>query len=368
LEKKLEISDEEIAKAAVLESKEEKGLGKTIDIILYQGKLSVNDEIALLGKKGVIQTKIRALLEPKPLQEMRLTKEKFSSVKSVSAATGVKISAPSLEDVLAGSTLTGIKTGKELEELQKEFKETTYESQNKGLIIKADAIGSLEAMMSLLKKEGYVIRHAEVGKITRKDIMEACSLQSEEPLLGVILGFNTQIDEDAKEEAEKRAIKIFNEKVIYHLIENYKKFVEEKIKSAKENELACLVWPVEFEILPGKVFRNNKPAIVGVKIVEGKLREGWKVMNKKGEVIGKIQGIQHEGKSLKEAKKGEEIAVSIDGANIGRNAEEGETLYSCIPYKHYCDLQKYLDDFSIEEKELLEEIRKKIKTEEKEEQ
>ncbi|MFA5126168.1 MAG: translation initiation factor IF-2 [archaeon] len=366
LETKLEISCDETPKAAVLEAKEEKGLGKTIDVILYQGTLKVNDEIAVVGRKGVITTKIRALLEPKPLQEMRLTKEKFSSVKSVSAATGVKISAPGLDDVLVGATMTGIKTGKEVEELKTEFKETHYESDAKGLIVKADAIGSLEAIIHLLKKEGFAIRKADVGEVTRKDVMEAASLQCDDFLLGVILGFNVIIDSDATQEAEKRGIKIFNEKVIYHLIENYKNWVQESKKLAKQNEIACLVWPVEFELLPGKVFRNNKPAIVGVKVLEGKLKEGCGLMNGEGRFIGKIEGLQNEGKAVKEAKKGDEIAVSIDGGNVGRNLFEGDKLYSCIPEKHYSVLEKYSADFSPGEKQLLEKIKEKQIIEEKE--
>jgi len=364
LEKKLDIGSDETAKAAVLESKEEKGLGKTIDVILYQGTLNVNDEVAVVGKKGVITTKIRALLEPKPLQEMRMTKEKFSSVKSVSAACGVKISAPGLDDVLAGATLTGIKTGKEVEELKAEFKETHYASESSGLIVKADAIGSLEAVMNLLQKEGYVLRKADIGNVTRKDVMEAASLLCENPLLGVILGFNVEIDSDAASEAEKRGIKIFNEKVIYHLIGNYKTWVDESKRLAKQNEMACLVLPVEFEVLRGKVFRNTKPAIVGVRILEGRLHDGWKVMNKEGREIGKIEGMQNEGKAVKEAKKGDEVAISIEGANVGRNLFEGDKLYSCIPVAQYCSIDKYLSDFSESEKQLLNKIKEKQKTEE----
>jgi translation initiation factor 5B len=363
LEKKLEIDTEETAKAAVLESKEEKGLGITIDVILYQGTLKVNDEIAVVGKKGVITTKIRALLEPKPLQEMRMTKEKFSSVKSVSAAAGIKISAPGLDDVLAGATLTGIKTGNEVEELKMEFKETQYTSEGKGLIVKADAIGSLEAMMNLLKKEGYVLRKANIGNITRKDVMEAASLFCEDPLLSVVLGFNVTIDPDAIVEAEKRNVKIFNEKVIYHLIENYRKWAEESKRLAKQNEMACLIWPVEFEVIRGKVFRNTKPAIVGVRIVEGMLKEGWKVMNKEGKEIGKVEGMQIEGKAVKEAKRGDEVAVSIDGANVGRNLFEGDKLYSCIPVKQYCELEKFMGELTSGEKALFDTIKSKQKVE-----
>lgn len=364
LEKKLDVAVDETAKAAVLESKEEKGLGKTIDVILYQGTLNVNDEIAVLGRAGVITTKIRALLEPKPLQEMRMTKEKFSSVKSVTAATGVKIAAPGLDDVLAGSTLTQIKTGKEIDELKAEMREISYSSQNKGLVVKADAIGSLEAIMNLLKKEGFVLRRGEIGPVTRKDVMEAASLMGEDMYLGAVLGFNVTVDEDAKEEAAKREVKIFSEKVIYHLIEGYKNWVEESKKNSKAKELMGLVCPVEFEVLKGKVFRNTKPAIVGVKILFGRLRDGWKVMNKAGVEIGKIEGLQNDGKAVKEAKKGEEIAVSIDGANVGRNLFEGDHLYSCIPEKHYIGLNKYLSDFSDEEKELLGVIKDKQKVNE----
>ncbi len=359
LEKKLEISAEESAKAAVLESKEEKGLGKTIDVILYQGTLKVNDEIAMLGKKGVITTKIRALLQPKPLQEMRMTKEKFSSVKSVSAACGVKISAPGLDDVLAGSVLTQVKTGKEIDELKMDMKDFNYASENKGLIVKADAIGSLEAMINLLKKEGYVLRKAEIGNITRKDVIEAYSLFCEDPYLGVILGFNVAIDADAADEAAKKGVKIFSEKVIYHLIEGYKNWMEEAKKAQKANELMSLVCPVEIEVIRGKVFRNTKPAIVGVRVNEGRLRNGWRLMNKEGKLIGKVEGMQNEGKALTEAKKGEEVAVSIDGANVGRNLFEGDLLYACIPLKHYAGLEKYACEFTTGEKELLTEIKSK---------
>jgi translation initiation factor 5B len=197
--------------------------------------------------------------------------------------------------------------------------------------------------------------------------MEAASLLCEDKFLGVVLGFNVEVDLDAKEEAEKRGVRIFNEKVIYHLIENYKNWVEESKRVSKQNEMACLVWPVEFEVIRGRVFRNTKPAIVGVRINEGKLRAGWKVMDKEGKVLGTVEGLQNEGKAVKEAKRGEEVAVSIEGANVGRNLFEGDKLYSCIPAAQYCNLAKYFAEFSEDEKKLLESIKSKQKTPEEEE-
>jgi translation initiation factor 5B len=359
LEKELEISGEEIAKGAVLEAKEEKGLGKTIDVILYQGKLNVNDEIGVMGKNGIIKTKVRALLQPKPLKEMRDPKEKFSSVKEVFAACGVKIAAPDLDEVLVGSTMIQIQDAENLRELKEEMKESSFVSDDTGIIVKADAIGSLEAIVNLFKKEGIKVRKAEIGNVNRKDVMEASSLIEEDPYLGVLIAFNVNVDKDAEKEAALREIRIFNDKVIYKLVEGYQDWLEKNKKMEKEKDMACLVLPVKFEILKGKVFRNNKPAIVGVKIEEGRLKEGWKVMNEKGNIIGEITGMQSQGENVKEAGKGDELAISIDKGNVGKNLFEGDKLYSCIPAKQYTDLNKYMNEFKPKERELLEEIKSK---------
>ncbi|MFA5357772.1 MAG: translation initiation factor IF-2 [archaeon] len=355
LAKQLEISEDERGEASVLEEKEEKGLGKTLDVILYKGTLKVNDSITIVGKNGIIETKIRALLQPKPLQEIRVTTEKFDSVKKVFAATGVKIAAPNLEGIVAGSTLLVEATDEEKKELETEIESIKIDSTNKGIILKADAIGSLEALIGLLKKCGMPIRKADIGNVTRKDVMEASSLLEEDKTLATILAFNTSVDSDAEEQAKKMGVKIFNEKVIYKLLEEYEKWAQGTKRASKEARLSCLVMPVEFELLRGNVFRNNKPAIVGVKIIAGKLKTGWKVMNKEGKVIGEIDGIQKNSKSVDKAEKGDELAVSIRGGNVGRNLFEGEHLFSCIPTSHYCELQE-LGDFSEDEKNLLAKI------------
>ncbi len=359
LEKNLEIKLDEKAKATVLEAKEEKGLGKTIDIILYEGKIRVNDEIAVIGKNGIIKTKIRALLQTKPLEEMLETKEKFFSVKEAFAASGLKISAPNLDEVLVGSTLITIQKEDDVKELEMEAKKSFFKTDGKGLIIKADAIGSLEAIVELFKKENISVKKAEIGNINRKDIMEAASIACEDTYLGVVIGFNVNIDRDAEKEANLREITIFNDKVIYKIIENYFEWVEKNKKIQKEQSFSCLVLPAKIQFLKGKVFRNNKPAIIGVRIEEGKLKEGWKIINEQGEIIGKLTGIQSEGEKVKEAKKGDEVAIAIDDGNVGKNLFEGEKLYTCIPTKQYCELNKYIDEFSEEERKLLEEIKTK---------
>lgn len=72
------------------------GHGTTIDCILVDGILRKNDTIVLLGQQGPIETKIRALLTPHPMKEMRV-KGEYISYDQIPAAMGLKISAPGLD-------------------------------------------------------------------------------------------------------------------------------------------------------------------------------------------------------------------------------------------------------------------------------
>ena len=100
------------------------------------------------------------------------------------------------------------------------------------------------------------------------------------------------------------------------------------------------------------MFRNSKPAIVGVEIERGKLKNNVSLMNKEG-TIGKVQAIQSDGKSLEEAKKGQEVAVSIDGAVVGKDIAENDILYTYIPKKQIAMLKEVAESLSSEELELL---------------
>lgn len=111
------------ALGTVLEVKEEPGLGMTVNAIIYDGVLKVNDTIVLGGREGPIATKVRALLVPKPLDEIRDPREKFLSAERIVAAAGVKIAAPNLDLALAGSALYGVPHGKNVKEYSRMIEE-----------------------------------------------------------------------------------------------------------------------------------------------------------------------------------------------------------------------------------------------------
>ena len=357
LQKKLEISENDAGKGTIIEVKEERGLGKTIDVILYDGMIKTNDEIAVGTTSGVIETKVRALLKPKPLREIRESGDKFNSVKEVHAASGVKIAAPQLENALAGAPIAVVKEGNEKQLIAKELASIRIKTEAVGAVLKADTLGALEALIVLLEKQGVKAKKADVGEITKNDVMEAASVKSKDELKGVIFGFNIKVEESALEEAEKRGVKIFKGQVIYKILEDYRQWVKEIQERKKKESLARLTLPVKMRFMAGFVFRNSKPAVIGVKILEGKLRNGTKIMNEKGKIVGKVHGIQVKNENIEKASKGEEIAVSIDNGVVGRNLEENEVLFSYIPKSQFSELQGMKDLLNVDEKELLEKIK-----------
>ena len=326
-------------KGTILEVKQEQGLGTTIDVILYEGTLHKNDTIFFGTINGAVQTKIRGLLKPnlKPIGEG----DKYEYVDEVNAAAGIKIYASGLEDALSGSPLI-VDDGKGNEgarnEINEMIKGIISESESVGVIVKADTLGSLEALRKLLSSQGVDVKRAGVGAVVKKDVVDASAVAGIDPYKGVVLCFNLDVADDAMDEAAKRGVKVFSSKVIYSLCDDYLAWVAEQKKAASGSAIERLPLPAKLLVLPGCTFRASKPAIFGVEIKGGKLRKGVRLIDRKGEIIGEIREIQKEGKNVPEAKTGEQLAISVGGAICGKSFNEGDTLYVYITRKEADEL------------------------------
>ena len=330
-EKKLVVNVEGNCKGTVLEVREERGLGKTIDVILYDGRLKVGEEICVGGKSGVISAKVRA-------------------------AAGVKIAAPGLDDALSGSPVRHYSKAAE-KEIMEEIQKIKIDSDSVGPIVRSNTLGSLEAIVKLLQDRGIKVKKADVGEISRKDVLEIESVAAKDRFKGVIFAFHTKVSEAAEAEAKKRGVRIFENDVVYRVLEEYEQWVEDEKNKDKKDKMARLVLPAKFLVMQGYVFRHSSPAIVGVKVLEGKLRKDIKVM-KDGQPFGKIVGMQSEGKSIDEATKGMEVAVSVQDGVVDKNIREKDKLYSYIPKRDFEQLASIKDSFTREELDLIDEIRK----------
>jgi len=351
LKNRLEVS--ETGRGAVLEIKDVRGFGITIDVILYDGNIRKSDYLVIGGKEPIV-TRVKALLRPRPLQELRVEKQ-FESVEEVDAAAGIKIAAPGLENVIAGSPIIAVKKEKDVEKakktVQKEIEEVQFTRNIEGVVLKADTLGSLEAMIKLIGEEEIPVRKAEVGQVTKQDITELQDMKDD--LRKVVLAFNVKVLEEAQTLAKDLKIEIFQSNIIYRIMEEYKKWCFKKKEREVAEKLERVARPCQVKILKGFVFRVSNPAIFGVEVQKGLLKPGVLVKKKDGKIIGKVKEVQKEGQIVKEAKVGDKVAVSMEEPTVGRQIEEGDVLISVISNEDKKTLMEIFENLSESEKEML---------------
>jgi len=345
---------------AVLEVREETGLGLTLDTIIYDGVLKKTDTIVVGGLDGVIETKIRALLLPKPLDEIRDPKEKFTHVDIVHAAAGVKIVAPDIEGVVAGAPVYAVEDPEKLEEIKQkvrdELSSIRIQTDKSGIVVKTDTLGSLEAVTQFLQERDVPVRFADVGPIVKRDIVEAQASGDGDPLNAVVLGFNVKVASEIEDLAAELGVEMFLSEVIYRLYDEYYAWLIVKREQAKAESLSSIIRPGKIVLIPEYVFRHKNPAVVGVK-VQGIIRPRTALINEDGKRVGTILQIQDRSVTIDEATDGMEVAVSIRGPTIGRQVKDDEILYTDVPDKQILAIRKkFLDELSPPEKEVLDEL------------
>ncbi|WP_268543737.1 translation initiation factor IF-2 [Candidatus Nitrosotenuis cloacae] len=360
MQKRLE-QEEKTSRGIILEVNDEVGLGTTANMILIDGYMKKGDNIIVAKRDSVIITKPKAILLPKPLDEMRDPRDKFKPVAEVQAAAGVKIASPDLKDVLPGSTVYITDDDSKVDEfkriIESEMKSVFVDTQTNGIILRCDTIGSLEALTEMLRRQQIPVAKADIGPVTRRDVLEAAVIKEHDRHIGVVLAFNVKILPDAQEEAENSHIKIFSDKVIYSLLDNYTAWVDEDTAN-EENAVFAELTPVcKFTFLKGYIFRNSNPAVFGIRVDAGKVRQKIPIMNKAGKKIGVIHQLQDGKKTIEVATQGQEVACSIQDVTIGRQISEEEVFYS-LPRSFEAKklIERFTHKLSPEEQAVLNEI------------
>lgn len=342
----------EDAKGVILEIKKEKA-NEYAEAILYDGELSKDQEIAVANLDGIpIITKIRALEEIKPLSN------KFKSKEEVQAATGLRMQFPYSGDILPGMPFVAYKGDKEkVKEIFKKELTENIQTSKKGIIAKADSLGSLEALLVLLKQASVPVLKAGIGEINKADVSNAKANLEIDELDAIVLGFNVSVNEDAKDILKDNLqIKVLTEEVIYKLIDELVEFREEKKREIEKNKLMGLTALCKLRILPQYVFRNTKPAIFGVRVETGKLIPEINMIDKEDKKIGRIKKVQSENHSVESASEGMEVAISIPGVNFERQLKEKDFLYSDITPGQFKNFKKNKELLTSGEIRLLTEI------------
>ncbi|TFF89931.1 MAG: translation initiation factor IF-2, partial [Promethearchaeota archaeon] len=346
----------------ILEVTEEPGRGTTINVIVHKGTINKNDTIVFGGKSQAYQAKIRSLLVPKELDEIRDPREKFESIGTVHAAAGIKITGSGLENAVAGAPVYVANSPEEIAKAKKSIEEEMetikIETDKEGIILKADTLGALEALIAEFKEHNLPIKTADIGDVTKKNVMDAIVVKETAPECAAIVAFNVKILPDAREELEVNNIELFQSDIIYTLLDDYQRWRLEVQKQLRAESLKDLTYPGKIRLIPGLVFRQNKPAIVGVEVLAGRItpRTGL-IRATDGKKCGTIRQIQESNQAISVAKKGQEVAVSIRGPTIGRQIEEGMVLMVDLPESVVRKIRnEYMDALTPDEKQALEDL------------
>ncbi|MCS7122572.1 MAG: translation initiation factor IF-2, partial [Candidatus Micrarchaeota archaeon] len=320
LRSSLVVSPDEPVEGTIIDIKREVG-GNYVDVIIYRGQLRRGDNIYSIDMSGNLRSiKVRGLFVPNISSND--PKERYRSIQNIAAAAGVRILTNTVEDLMIGFPISS------RNQIDTKNINNIFRIGDKGVVVKTDSVGSADAFRRLAEKEGIVIRRIGIGNINKDDIEQAIAMNSIDPSYGFILGFNVNIGRDELEYANSHGVKVVLGDVIYRIIEAYRERVREKEQEIIENLMRRDVYPAKIYVMRDYIFRKSKPAIFGVRIIEGEIRTNTKLIDRQGNYIGEIIGIQRNREALSNAKKNDEVAIAVNGGEIDVNIFPDTYLYT----------------------------------------
>ncbi|MDP2663984.1 MAG: translation initiation factor IF-2 [bacterium] len=309
----LKASPEKPAQGVVVESYLDNQRGTTATLILTDGSLKVGDVIATPSSF----TKVKSLEDfqkksiEKALPSQPVIIFGFNRVPRVGEEFKVF---PDLEDAEKyAQTKVEVKRGKKETALPAESGRTL------NLILKADVLGSLEAIEGIFanlpqEKVGLKVLKSEVGNVNESDIKLALGNRA------LIIGFRVKADAVAAKMAEKDKVRMMTFGVIYELVEGLRKSME---KIAEPEEVR--IDQGKIKVLAKFLAEKNRQ-IIGGRVQEGEIKKGGKIeVWRKEEKIGqgRMINLQRNKKDINSIPKGDECGILFEG---DVKIEEGDTL------------------------------------------
>jgi translation initiation factor 5B len=242
-----------IVECTVLEVKVIEGLGTTIDVVLVNGNLHEKDTIVVCGLNGAIVTQVRALLTPQPMKELRV-KNAYMHHEIIRGAQGIKISAPGLEEAIAGSALMVVRPQDDIDDIKEEIigdlddMLSNIEKTGRGVYVQASTLGSLEALLEFLRTSKIPVSGISIGPVHRKDVVKASAQLEFRAMYAAIMAFDVDVDPEAKAMADKIGVKIFTADIIYHLFDQFTAYLEELHDKAKAEAAEKVVFPCRLKV------------------------------------------------------------------------------------------------------------------------
>lgn len=301
------------AQGVVIESKLSPGRGPMATILIQNGTLRVGDAILVGDSYGTVRSMEdehkNKLQEALPSMAVRV-----AGLKSVPEIAEMMQVYESEKEARAESQKTRkFTTVKKMSEAKKADAFSLAEDISRAgrselsLVVKADVVGSLEAIKESLAKlsNSYVtvkFSGEGVGPVSESDINMA------EVADKIIIGFKSQVPAQVKQMASAKGIKVINYDVIYELISDVKEILAEMMPVERiETTVGHLKVLAIFKVSP-------KKSVIGGKMEEGDAKKGcWARLKRAGEVLGEYEvvGIQKGMNEVPSVVAGEECGISF---------------------------------------------------------
>jgi translation initiation factor 5B len=350
----------ETLQCTVLEVKVMDGLGTTVDCVLVNGELKEGDQICVCTLEGPVVTQVRALLTPHPMKEIRV-KGEYLKHATLEAAIGVKICAHNLEKAIAGTSIVKVMPEDDVEDIKQEVMKDIEDVFNKistssrGVYVVASTLGSLEALLDFLKNGcgdkgetgreggstsggGIPVAAVSLGPVHKKDVIKAAIQLEHDKKYACILAFDVPITAEAATMAKETGVQVFQADIIYHLFDQFSRYLATLAEDARENAKFQAVFPCKLDIMPNCIFNKKDPIVLGVEVKAGILKVGTKLCcpsrlddDGKPLIVGTVAGIEQDHKSTDLVKPGKSVAVNINpAANLmyGRQFDHKDQLVS----------------------------------------
>jgi translation initiation factor IF-2 len=177
------------------------------------------------------------------------------------------------------------------------------------IVLKTDVQGSIEPIKGALERASneqvrVKVIHAATGSITESDVMLAKAAK------GIILGFNTRVEQGARRQAEAEHVEIKQYDVIYHAVEDI------------ENALKGMLEPVYEEVIDGhaevrQIIRISRYGnIAGSYITDGKALRSASARIRRGRDLvfeGRVENLKRFKEDVREVATGYECGITLDG-------------------------------------------------------
>jgi translation initiation factor IF-2 len=299
------------ALGSVVESRLDKNLGPLAAVLIHTGTLKTGDDVVI----GATTGRVRRLLD-------------FRGKAVGQATPSMPVTIVGLKEVpSAGEVMQAVKLAEEARSkatlgrapVKKVQSGSDDARQTLALILKADSRGSLEALTQTIeamvpKSVRLSILRAEVGTVSDSDVLTAAAAAA------IIYAFNTNIGGMTHRLAEKEHVPVKRFDVIYHLSEDVRQEITERLPAEVVREDLGVL-----KIL--KVFfATPRRKIVGGEVADGTIEAGAKLIIKRaGEVVGngEIVEMQRERQAIDHAQQGDQIGITIEGKG---KIKEGDVM------------------------------------------